>query len=73
VGRETGDRDSTRRMNGNLQCEGLGNIWRTCQRPEMGETPRNQWEVTLAETHSSGDMKPEQATSCSQARTPLKQ
>ena len=28
-------------------------------------------EVTLAESHSTGDMEPEEATSCSQAGTPV--
>jgi len=30
-------------------------------------------EVTLAVTHNIGDMEPEEATSCSQAETPVEQ
>jgi hypothetical protein len=29
--------------------------------------------VTLAVTHNTGDMEPEEATSCSQAETPMEQ
>lgn len=37
----------------------------TCQRPGTGEAPRSL-RVTLAEIPSSGDSKPEVATSCNQ-------
>jgi hypothetical protein len=41
------------------------------QRPGIREVPKNQWGVALALTHYSEDMEPEEATSCSQAGTPV--
>jgi hypothetical protein len=45
-------------MNGNLQLVGMGKedvcILRTCQRPRIEEAPKNQWGMTLAETHGRG-------------------
>jgi hypothetical protein len=57
------------RMNGNLQLEGFGGIWRKCQRP--GRYPRiNLVVVTLSVTHSIGDLEPEEPA-CGQAGSPM--
>jgi hypothetical protein len=59
------------RMDGNLPLTGVGvgSISRARQRSGIRDEPKNQWGVTLAMTHSIGDMEPEEGTSCSQAAT----
>jgi hypothetical protein len=56
------------KMNGSLQLRWghLGDVTETWDRGSPQESRR----VTLAETHSSGDMEPEEATYCGQAGTP---
>lgn len=53
-------------MNGNLNLPGEG-----CEMPETWDSGVSQesMQVTLAKTHSHGNMKPEEATSSSQAGT----
>ena len=41
------------------------------QSPGIREVPEELMGVTLAVTHYTGDMEPEEATSCSQAETPV--
>jgi hypothetical protein len=53
-------------MNRNMQLPEVGATFRKSQRPRIGKAPRTQW-VTTAEMPNSGDMKTEEATSCSQA------
>lgn len=48
---------------------GVEGISRACHRHGMGNAPRNHLGVTLAETHSSGDMRPKEASSCSHEGT----
>ena len=60
----------------------LGKVWSKRNTSPLLEDVPETWDagasqesmgVTFAETHSSGDMEPEEATSCSQAGTLLKQ
>ena len=63
------------KMNGNLQLTGVGS-WQQLQDEtetwDKGGTQESMG-VTLAVTHSIGDMEPEEATSCSQAGTPVEE
>jgi hypothetical protein len=52
---------------------GMGSIFRMCQRPGVLEVPEvYSMGVILLDNHISDDMKPEEATSCSQAGLPVK-
>ena len=63
------------RMNGNLQVMGGESRRRLQDKTESWDKGGTQESmgVTLAVTHSIGDMEPEEATSCSQAGTPVEQ
>jgi len=61
------------RMNGNLQLD-CGSVWGISRRDrdtwEKGGTQESNG-VFLSVTHYTGDVEPEETTSCSQARTPM--
>jgi hypothetical protein len=72
VRKDRRDGQMVMRMNGNLQLTGVGvgrqhhqDVIETCNK---GGTQQSMG-LTVAVTHSIGDMEPEEATSNSQART----
>ena len=73
VGRDWRDGQMARRMNGNLKLSwvGHGDISRMYKRPGTRDTPKNQCEVALTETHSMWNIDPEAAISCNQEQTPV--
>jgi hypothetical protein len=63
------------KMNGNLQLTGVRREGGHLQYEETWDKGNTQesMEVTLAVTHNTVDIEPEEATSCSQAGTPVEQ
>jgi hypothetical protein len=69
--RERQEREpGTRRMKGNLEYGGLGASQGHARDLRWERLQKSMWR-TLTETHSSGDVEPEEATSCSQAGTTM--
>ena len=75
MGKNRRDDQMTMRMNGNLQLVGVGRWGHLEDMPETCDRGGTQKinGVTLTGPHSIGDMEPEEATSCSQAETPVEQ
>ena len=72
MGRDRRDSQMVMKMNGNLQLKGVGrwegHLQDETETWEKGGAQESMG-VTLAVTHSIGDMEPEEATSCSQPGT----
>ena len=72
VGRDRRDGQMAMRINGNLEVGRWGYLQDVTETCNKGRT-QESIEVILAVTHSIVDMELEEATSCSQAETPMEQ